>query len=77
MREMPDDDSWMLEDRRAIGKRIRAERLRQRVSQEQLILAAGLDRVTIWRVESGRDMALSTLQRIAHVLDVPLSDLVR
>lgn len=77
MRELPDDDSWMLEDRRVIGERIRAERKRQDVSQEQLILAAGLDRVTIWRVETGRDMNLSTLQRIAHVLDVPLSDLLR
>ncbi|QFR00704.1 helix-turn-helix transcriptional regulator [Streptomyces phaeolivaceus] len=77
MRELPDDDSWMLDDRRVIGARIRAERKRQRLSQNQLILAARIDRVTIWRVETGRDTSLSTLQRIAHVLDVPLSDLVQ
>lgn len=67
----------MLEGRRIIGARVRAERERQRLSQQQLVLAARIDRVTIWRVETGRDMNISTLQRIAHVLDVPLSDLLR
>ena len=77
MRDLPDDDTWIHDRRRAIGDRVREERERQRLTQEQVILAARIDRVTIWRVETGREMKLSTLLKIAHVLDVPLADLVR
>ncbi|MFJ5157005.1 helix-turn-helix domain-containing protein [Streptomyces sp. NPDC088353] len=76
MRDLPDDDSWIPEQRRAIGTRIRAERERQGLTQEQVILAARIDRVTIWRLETGQDTKLSTLLRIAFVLDVPLRDLI-
>ncbi|WP_031104252.1 helix-turn-helix domain-containing protein [Streptomyces sp. NRRL S-146] len=76
MHVLPDDDSWLAEERRAIGNRIRAERERQNLTQERLILAAGIDRVTIWRVETGEESKLSTLLRIARVLGVPLRDLV-
>lgn len=77
MRDLPDDDTWIHDRRRAIGDRVREERERQRLTQEQVILAARIDRVTIWRVETGREMKLSTLLKIAHVLGVPLADLVR
>lgn len=77
VQELPDDDSWLPEQRRAIGNRVRAERERQELTQEQVILAARLDRVTLWRLETGHDLKLSTLQRVAFVLDVPLADLVR
>ncbi|WP_345942153.1 hypothetical protein [Streptomyces sp. SID2888] len=40
------------------------------------MLAARIDRVTIWRVETGQETQLSTLLRIAFVLDVPLRDLI-
>ncbi|MFB6963079.1 helix-turn-helix domain-containing protein [Streptomyces sp. NPDC056309] len=76
MRDLPDDDSWIPEQRRAIGNRVRAERERQNLTQEQVILAARIDRVTIWRLETGQDTKLSTLLRIAFVLDVPLRDLI-
>ena len=76
MHVLPDDDSWIADERRAIGDRIRAERERQNLTQERLILAAGIDRVTIWRVETGEESKLSTLLRIARVLGVPLRDLV-
>ncbi|MER6088131.1 hypothetical protein [Streptomyces bluensis] len=42
-----------------------------------MILAARRDRVTIWRAETGQEMKPSTLLKIAHVLNVPLADLVR
>lgn len=76
MQELPDDDTWIADRRRAIGARVRAERERQNLTQEQVILAGRLDRVTIWRVETGEDARLSTLLKIARVLDIPLSELV-
>lgn len=76
MHVLPDDDSWLADERRAIGNRIRAERELQNVTQERLILAAGIDRVTLWRVETGEESKVSTLLRIARVLGVPLRDLV-
>lgn len=76
MHVLPDDDSWLTEERRTIGNRIRAERERQNLTQERLILAAGIDRVTLWRVETGEESKLSTLLRIARVLGVRLSDLI-
>lgn len=75
MRELPDDDSWIPERRRTIGDRVRAERERQQLTQEQVMLAARIDRVTLWRLETGQETKLSTLLRVARVLDVPLADL--
>jgi transcriptional regulator with XRE-family HTH domain len=77
VQELPDDDAWITDRRRVIGARVRAEREHRNLTQEQVILAARIDRVTIWRVETGQEMKLSTLLKIAHVLGVPLSDLVR
>ncbi|MGW3635907.1 helix-turn-helix domain-containing protein [Streptomyces sp. NPDC005122] len=76
MRDLPDDNNWIPEVRRAVGNRLRAERERQNLTQEQVMLAA-LDRVTLWRVETGEESKLGTLLRIAWVLDIPLADLVR
>lgn len=76
MQELPDDDAWIADSRRVIGARVRAERLHQNLTQESLYLAARVDRVTLQRVEAGEDVRLSTLLRIAHVLGVPLADLV-
>lgn len=76
VQELPDDDTWILDRRRTIGARFRAERERQDLTQEEVILAGRLDRVTIWRVETGQEVRLSTLLKIAHVLNVPLADLV-
>ncbi|MFF5631561.1 helix-turn-helix domain-containing protein [Streptomyces sp. NPDC012623] len=55
---------------------MRAARLAQNATQEQLHLAAGIDRVTLQRVEAGEDTLVSTLLRIAPALEVPLSELV-
>ncbi|WP_309095289.1 helix-turn-helix transcriptional regulator [Streptomyces sp.] len=76
MHVLPDDDSWLIDERRAIGNRIRAERERRNLTQEALILAAGIDRVTLWRVETGEESKVSTLLRIARVLGVPLAELL-
>lgn len=75
MPDLPDDDSWMYAQRQAIGARIRAERERQRLTQDQVWIAARLNRWTYQRAEYGEDIKLSTLQRIARVLGVPLAEL--
>ncbi|MFF7310574.1 helix-turn-helix domain-containing protein [Streptomyces sp. NPDC008137] len=75
VRDLPDDDEWVQERRRTIGARIRAERLRQNASQDQVWMAARITRWTYQRVESGEGCTLSTLLRIAWVLEVQLGDL--
>jgi transcriptional regulator with XRE-family HTH domain len=74
---LPDDDHWLAERRRAIGDRIREERLHQNLTQDDVWMAARISRGTLQRVEAGEEMKLGTLLRIAFVLDVPLADLVR
>jgi transcriptional regulator with XRE-family HTH domain len=76
VRELPDDDTWIHERRRAIGDRVRAERLRQNLTQDAVWLAAGISRGTYQRVEAGQEWRSSTMMRIAWVLDVPLADLM-
>lgn len=72
---MPDR---VLQQRRAIGDNVRAERTRQKVTQERLGEMTGLDRKTINRIEQGAHATLiDHLTLIAHALKVPLSDLVR
>jgi len=75
---LPDDDAWLLERRRAIGDRIRVERLRQNRTQESVFLAARVSRTAYQEIEAGRaDARVSTLLRIAHVLGVHVADLLR
>ncbi|MFM9596674.1 helix-turn-helix domain-containing protein [Streptomyces scabiei] len=77
-RDLPDDDDWIRARQRAIGERIQTERLKQNLTQETVFLAAGVDRGTLQALEAGRaNPTIETLLRLAHVLDVPLSDLVR
>ena len=72
---MPDR---VLERRRAIGDNIRAERTRQKLTQERLAEATGLDRKTVNRIEQASNATLiDHLVLIADALGVPLSDLVR
>ncbi|WP_435215951.1 helix-turn-helix transcriptional regulator [Streptomyces sp. bgisy034] len=76
MQDLPDDDSWIPARRRAIGETVRAERRRQGLTQDQVWMAARISRWTYQRIESGEETQLSTLLRIAWVLDVSLADLV-
>lgn len=76
VRDLPDDDDWLPEWRRAVGARIRHERLRQNATQDAVWMAARISRWTYQRVESGEDCQLSTLLRIAWVLQVPLAELL-
>jgi transcriptional regulator with XRE-family HTH domain len=77
VRDLPDDDQWIRDRRMAIGTRIREERERQKLTQDDVWLAAHISRGTYQRVEYGEEVTLGTLLRIAWVLGVSLSDLVR
>ncbi|MEU9661948.1 helix-turn-helix domain-containing protein [Streptomyces chartreusis] len=74
MRDLPDDDDWTPDRLRAIGERVRAERRRQGLTQDQVWQAARMDRRTVQNVESGREMKVGTLLRIAWVLEVSPSE---
>jgi transcriptional regulator with XRE-family HTH domain len=77
VQDLPDDDTWIPEHRRAIGERVRTERRRQNLTQDQVWLAARINRGTLQRVEAGEESQISTLLRIARVLEVPLATLVQ
>jgi transcriptional regulator with XRE-family HTH domain len=60
----------------ALGSAIKKCRLQKGVSQEQLALAAGVDRSYLGRVERGDNNAAAlTLMRIATALDMTLENL--
>ena len=78
MQHLPDDTDWLPRERRAIGDRIRVTRLRKDLTQEQVFLAAHIARSAYQAIEAGdRDVRISTLLRIAHVLGVHVTDLLR
>ncbi|PAZ15705.1 DNA-binding protein [Streptomyces sp. SA15] len=78
MPHLPDDDDWLIAERRAIGDRIRVTRLRQDMTQETVFLAARVARSTYQEIEAGAaDARVSTLLKIARVLGVHVTDLLR
>ncbi|MFF8447857.1 helix-turn-helix domain-containing protein [Streptomyces leeuwenhoekii] len=69
---------WVLRRRRAVGERIRAARLRARLTQEAVALRAETDRSSVVRIEAGQQSpTIDTLIRLAEAIGVPLSDFVR
>jgi transcriptional regulator with XRE-family HTH domain len=75
---LPDDDTWLLQERRAIGDRIRIRRIHQNMTQETVYLAAGLSRSAYQEIEyATADVRISSLLRIARVLGVHVTDLLR
>lgn len=57
---------------------LRAIRLRQLVTQAELAQRAGLERVTISRLETGTTGArISTVRRLAEALEVDPAELLR
>ena len=58
--------------------RIKEKRIEKNLSQEELAEKAGISRITISMLESGRqqDIRVSTIKRIANSLECPISDLI-
>lgn len=68
---------WVLADRRTAARRVQGLRTDRSLNQYELAEAAGLSRDTVQRVENGRvEIKLSALSRIAHALNVPITDLL-
>lgn len=62
----------------AVGLRIRELRVASGHSQQSFSEAAGMSNNYAWRVEAGRqNLNLKTLSRIAIVLDLTMSDLLK
>lgn len=61
-----------------IGQAIKAERLTKGYSQERLALEANLDRTYISAIERGKkNLTVTSLDKIACVLKVKMSDLLK
>lgn len=59
-----------------LGKKIRAYRFRQDLSQHELALQCKFERATMCRIESGKsNPTVRTLAKISNALNVSLSDL--
>jgi transcriptional regulator with XRE-family HTH domain len=60
----------------ALGGAVRALRLARGFSQEYVALESGLQRRTVWTLESGRvDPRYGTLRRVCAVLGVTVAEL--
>lgn len=78
MPRLPDTNDWIARERRAIGDRIRVNRLRQNRTQESVFLEARIARSAYQQIEAGTaDARIGTLLRIAHVLGLHVVDLLR
>ncbi|MET8404505.1 helix-turn-helix transcriptional regulator [Streptomyces sp900116325] len=67
---------WILDARRAMGDRVRVQRLHLNMTQERLAELTGIDRSTIQRIEYGGEAKISHLLLIARELRVPARDLL-
>jgi transcriptional regulator with XRE-family HTH domain len=72
----PPDQQWILDARRAIGDRVRVQRLQLDFTQERLAELTGIDRSTIQRIEYGGEAKISHLLLIARELHVHVADLL-
>ena len=63
-------------DLQRFGSRVRAEREKREISQEELADRAGIHRTYLGGVERGeRNIGLLNILRIARALDIPASEL--
>jgi transcriptional regulator with XRE-family HTH domain len=63
--------------RAVIGGRVRLWRVKRHLSQEGLARAVGVNQASISNYEAGRrDVPVSTMIRIADVLQVPFEELI-
>lgn len=71
-------DDWLLRERRRIGRHIRDARVDRSLTQEQVFLAASVNRSFYQQIEGGdANPSLETLLRIARAIGVTISELLR
>ncbi len=59
------------------GKKVREERRKRKLTQEQLAKIAGVHRTYVGMIERGeKNLTLTNIQRIAKGLNIKLSDLL-
>jgi transcriptional regulator with XRE-family HTH domain len=64
--------------RRQLGDRIRSLRKQKGINQDDFAHLAGIHRTHVGMLENARiDPKLSTLLRVAHALEIPMSELLR
>jgi len=62
----------------AFGQRVREERLKQSLSQEELAARAGVHRTYIGMIERAeRNITLDSIDKIAKALNISISDLLK
>ncbi|MFB6776461.1 helix-turn-helix domain-containing protein [Streptomyces sp. NPDC056352] len=71
-----DQPQWILDARRALGDRVRVQRLHLNLTQERLAELTGIDRSTIQRIEYGEESKISHLLLIARELRIHVRDLL-
>jgi transcriptional regulator with XRE-family HTH domain len=60
------------------GEKVREERLKKGLSQEDLAARAGVHRTYIGMIERAeKNITLESIQKIARALDLPLDELMR
>lgn len=63
-------------DYSAIGERLRAYRIGRQLSANQIAKQLGISRAAVYRLERGIVVKLDTLDRLAHLLKVPINSLL-
>ena len=59
-----------------IGLKVKFERMKKGFSQEELAFEAGLNRLTIWKIETGKvSPTVETLSKIANALGIDFTTL--
>jgi transcriptional regulator with XRE-family HTH domain len=71
-----DQPQWIIDARRAMGDRVRVQRLHLNLTQERLAELTGIDRSTIQRIEYGEEAKISHFLLIARELRVHVRDLL-
>lgn len=60
------------------GQKVRDERVKQGLSQEELAVKAGVHRTYIGMIERAeKNITLSNIQRLAHALGLTISELTK
>lgn len=60
------------------GEKVREERLRQRLSQEELASKAGVHRTYIGMIERAeKNITLANIEKIAKALNLPIGNLIK